>query len=240
MSSPSPYETAVKTVEDAQKMFNCGIKIAVQSIGQGAASVNSLAQEGYALASDVIGQGQGYVDHGVDQYKQLENQAFASAIEGIHWATANPYVSYPAAGASAILLIPFTRRLLWRQTLGRFRNPESVVRSCEGRVKGIGSRMEEYTNDVQKLQERMAAAETEYRSGMSKLKATRQEMQRLASSLASGERTATKTLSELRTISPKLENVLQLRGEAAAHAAALRSNKVKLNKWVNKIAAMDI
>jgi hypothetical protein len=38
-------------------------------------------------------------------------------------------------------------------------------------------------------------------------------MQRLASSLASGERTATKTLSELRTISPKLENVLQLRGE---------------------------
>lgn len=48
--------------------------------------------------------------------------------------------------------LPVTRRMLWRQTLGRFRNPESVVRSCEGRVKGVGSKMEEYTNDVQKLQ----------------------------------------------------------------------------------------
>jgi hypothetical protein len=106
MSDPSPYETAVKAVEDAQKAFNDSIKIVVQSIGQGAASANSLAQEGYALASDVIGQGQVgdgvgieqgrdptmrqhhecrpssqfYVDHGVDKYKQLEDQAFATAI----------------------------------------------------------------------------------------------------------------------------------------------------------------
>ena len=51
-----------------------------------------------------------------------------------------------------LLTSAVTRRFLYRQTLGRLSSPESVVRSCEGRVKGISSKLEVYSNEVTKLQ----------------------------------------------------------------------------------------
>ena len=75
-------------------------------------------------------------------------------------------------------------------TLGRLRNPQSVVQSCDARVKGIGSKMESYTTLAEQLQARMAKGEEEYRSGLAKLKSARVEMQRLSASMAKGERSA--------------------------------------------------
>ena len=47
-----------------------------------------------------------------------------------------------------------TRRLLYRMTLGRFRSPQSVVQSCDARVKGISSKMESYSTLGEQLQVR--------------------------------------------------------------------------------------
>ncbi len=55
-------------------------------------------------------------------------------------------------------------------TLGRMSSPESVVRSCDARVKGISSKMESFSTLAEQLQSRMAAGEAEYRSGFSKLR----------------------------------------------------------------------
>jgi len=175
-----------------------------------------------------------------------------------------------AAPPEKASLIAVTRSLLYRMTLGRLRSPQSVVQSCDSRVKGIGSKMESYTTLAEQLQARMAKGEEEYRSGLEKLRSARVEMQRLSASMARGERSAAGggvprggisacvclggisliryhldhcpcpslrlefprlvplslsppvqsinqsiagVVKALRTVSPKVENVLQLRGE---------------------------
>lgn len=47
-------------------------------------------------------------------------------------------------------------------------------------------------------------------------------------------------VKELRQLPPRVEQVLQLRGEAAGHAAALRNHRAKVDKYVRRIANLDI
>lgn len=100
--------------------------------------------------------------------------------------------------------------------------------------------MEDFSKEVEKLRDRMAKAEEEYRSGMNKLRATRVEMQRLSASLSRGERSSALVVSELRSLPTKVEGVLQLRSDAAGNASKLRSHRYKLDSWVTRIANMDI
>lgn len=47
-------------------------------------------------------------------------------------------------------------------------------------------------------------------------------------------------VKELRRLPPKVENVLQLRGEAAQQAASLRAHRSQVDGWTRRIAGMDI
>ncbi|KAG1660124.1 hypothetical protein FOA52_003784 [Chlamydomonas sp. UWO 241] len=235
-----PVEQAKAALCGAKKQFDAGLKATVQFVGDGVAGINLMMKEGSSQASVALGTGKAHAEQALEQYKTYEDQAFSALTDGIHWASANPFIAYSAAGTATVLLLPFTRRLLYRATLGRLRNEASVVASCDARAKGIASRMDEYSAEVTKLQEKMVAAEAEYRGGMAKLRSTRQQMQRLSLSLGAGERSASGMVKELRSLSPRVDNVLQLRGEAAGHAYTLRSHKAKVDKFVRRIANMDI
>mmetsp|Transcript_30980 Transcript_30980/g.92145 ORF Transcript_30980/g.92145 Transcript_30980/m.92145 type:complete len:129 (-) Transcript_30980:351-737(-) len=104
----------------------------------------------------------------------------------------------------------------------------------------IASKLDDYGGEATKLQERMVAAEKQYHDSIAQLRSARQQMQRLSASLSAGERSANSMVKELRQLSPKVENVLQLRGEAAGHAYTLRTHKAKVDKSVKRIANMDI
>mmetsp|Transcript_14516 Transcript_14516/g.31582 ORF Transcript_14516/g.31582 Transcript_14516/m.31582 type:complete len:237 (+) Transcript_14516:100-810(+) len=233
-------EKAKQAAADAQKTLNEGISVVSKTLLQGACLVGRSAKDVQNQANSALDEGKVYLNQGYEQYKAAEDVFFATAKSGIDWAAANPYVAYPAAGVGSLLLIPFTRRLLYRQTLGRFRNNESTLKSAEGRVEGLKAKMEDYSKEADKLAERMAKAEEEMKRGMAKLKATRLELQRLSAVVGKGQRTAQATMQDLRSLPAKMENVLPLRGEAANQVSALKSQKSKIDKMVRRIAGMDV
>lgn len=51
-----------------------------------------------------------------------------------------------------------TRRMLYRSTMGRLRNPDAVYKTSEGRVEGLRSKVEEFANESKKLQVRAVRA----------------------------------------------------------------------------------
>lgn len=83
-----------------------------------------------------------------------------------------------------------------------------------------------------------------YGRGISKLKATRKELQRLEAQVAKSERSAADVVATLRAL-PRAagaapENLLQLRGDAATQLAALRQQRAAAEKCVYRIASQDI
>ena len=100
--------------------------------------------------------------------------------------------------------------------------------------------MDGWSSEVLKLRERMVKAEEEYKAGMTKLRSTRVEMQRLSASLSRGESSSSLVAQELRTLPPKIDGVLQLRSDAVSNASKLRSHRYKVDSWVTRIATMDI
>jgi len=85
----------------------------------------------------------------------------------------------------------------------------------------------------------MVAAEQEMQRGRVKLRSTRQELQRLAATVAKSERMATGLVADLRMVQPGVPDVLALRASAAAKAAALRTERKALERNVYRIARLD-
>ena len=73
-------------------------------------------------------QPKGKLEEGLAYLRGLQDEAFAQLKGGVTYAVAHPEVSYPAGAAAALVLLPGVRRLLYRATLARLRNPE--VREC--------------------------------------------------------------------------------------------------------------
>ncbi|KAJ9516478.1 hypothetical protein QJQ45_011171 [Haematococcus lacustris] len=131
-----------------------------------------------------------------------------------------PLEAYTVFGTLALLSLPPTRRLLWRQTLGRLTNPQVVVqRNAE--------------------KQRMQLGQEEMERGYAKLKATRVELQRLGRAVSASQQVATGVVQQLRAIN-KVDASLALRGEAAAQVAALKAAHARITKNVYRIANQDI
>lgn len=242
-SSP-PYDdlraAAAQNLEAAQRFVDSGLSSAAHALRTGVQQGASVVNEGLTASAKYAGVGKAYVDEGLAQFQAVESQAFGQlkgAIELV--AGSSPYVTYPALTLGALLVLPPTRLLLYRWTLGRLRSPDAVFKSSEGRVEGLRSTLEQYANESKKLQERMVAAEEEMERGMTKLKNTRVELQRLASVVAKSERTAAGVLQDLRSIK-KVESAPQLRAEAASQLSSLRSQHSALQKYIYRIASKDV
>ncbi|PNW77622.1 hypothetical protein CHLRE_10g444800v5 [Chlamydomonas reinhardtii] len=225
--------TDLQAGADAQLKFAASQAVAAGSVALG------YAREGLEAANQVAAEGKVFVDQGLDQLKQAENAAIAYIKLGLDVVHSNPYVSYPVLVTGGLLLLPTTRRLLYRATLGRLRSPENIIKGSEGKVEGLKGKMDDYTQEAKKLHDRMVAAEEEYVRGRSKLKATRQELQRLASVVSKSERAAAGVLEDLRAIK-KVDKATSLRAEAASQLSALKAQRTALQQYIYRIASKDI
>mmetsp|Transcript_1994 Transcript_1994/g.4473 ORF Transcript_1994/g.4473 Transcript_1994/m.4473 type:complete len:244 (+) Transcript_1994:85-816(+) len=228
-----------QTLAEAQKQVDESIRVGARELGKGVLSLRDTLGTSYSTAAAYINEGKGFVDQAQKQAREVEDAAVSGAMSAIAWGAANPNLAYPAAGASFLLLLPGTRRLLWRKTFGRLRNPETALKNSADRVQSVHTNVKDHATQLSKLQERMLAAEAEYNSGYSKLKATRIELQRLASNVAKDEKTANAVVQELRTLKA-MNASLSLRAEAASHLARLRTQKQQANKNIYRIANRDI
>jgi hypothetical protein len=69
------------------------------------------------------------------------------AAEGIEYCIVHPHISYPAAAVFTLTAVPGLRRLAYRMTLGRLRNPEVRISDqiCLGVCVGGGSQVNAFT-----------------------------------------------------------------------------------------------
>ncbi|KAF5842190.1 hypothetical protein DUNSADRAFT_8590 [Dunaliella salina] len=224
---------------ETQKQVDESIRVGAREFGKGVLSLRDALSTSYSATLAAFDEAKGYVDQAQKQAQEAEDAAVSGAKSAMAWGAANPNLAYPAAGASVLLLLPGARRLLWRKTFGRLRNPEVALKNSADRVQSVHTHVNDHATQLSKLQERMLAAEAEYNSGYSKLKATRIELQRLASNVAKDEKTANAVVQELRALKA-MNASLNLRAEAASHLAQLRTQKQQANKHIYRIANRDI
>ncbi|KAG2495417.1 hypothetical protein HYH03_006364 [Edaphochlamys debaryana] len=227
------------TVADAQAQLDGALQTVAGFARQGLGLIGGGVREAYNAAADVAEAGTAYANHGLDQLKAVEDATVAEIRRGLDVVHANPYVSYPLLATGGMLLLPGTRRLLYRATLGRLRSVDNILKGSEGKVEGLRVKMGDFSSEAKKLQERLAVAEDEYVRGRQKLKATRQELQRLASVVAKSERQAAGVLEDLRSIK-KADKATQLRAEAASQVSSLRAQRTALQSYIYRIASKDI
>ncbi|GIL78332.1 hypothetical protein Vretimale_7681 [Volvox reticuliferus] len=230
---------AEKTVVDIQKQADAVLKEAASQLVAGGAVIADSVRQGVAVTEQYADQGKGYINYGLCQLKKAEDAMIAEIKCGVNFVQSNPYVSYPLLATGSLLLLPGTRRLLYRATLGRLRSADNILKGSEGKVEGLRVKMADYATEAKKLSERMVAAEEEYLRGRAKLKATRQELQRLVTVVSKSERAAASVLEDLRAIK-RVEKAVQLRAEAASQASDLRSQRKTLQQTIYRIASRDI
>jgi hypothetical protein len=131
-----------------------------------------------------------YAAKAVDLAWKAEDAAVLLVKQGWAYTQEHPWTGYSAGAAGLLLAIPATRRMLWRRTFGLLRNQETVLNKSGQRVQLVQAHVEQHRQELQKLQERMMAAEEEYNSGYNKLRAARSAMQRLSTSVDKDERAA--------------------------------------------------
>eukprot|EP00878_Enallax_costatus_P008810 GHUV01009210.1.p1 GENE.GHUV01009210.1~~GHUV01009210.1.p1 ORF type:complete len:234 (+),score=52.20 GHUV01009210.1:186-887(+) len=191
----------VKDATDkAQTALDKGIEQAATSAKTGLASAASVARDFLAQVEAYWDTAKAHAAATLGQAEELQDQAFTQLKEGVEYCILHPYISYPAAAGLTLVALPGVRRFTYRVTLGRLRNPEAVVSSAEAKLSSIAARTEEYSAESKKLQERAQLAYDEWTRGYQKLKATRQELQRLESSVGKSERVAHNVITDLRAM----------------------------------------
>lgn len=68
------------------------------------------------------------------------------------FARANQEVALGGGFVVAAVLFPGLRRFVWRNTLGRLRSEEAILRSTEARGMSLAERIEAQANEVKKLE----------------------------------------------------------------------------------------
>ncbi|KXZ47566.1 hypothetical protein GPECTOR_34g725 [Gonium pectorale] len=233
----SPLDQANKVVTEARATIEKGVADLSAQADEALRVVASQVVTGGAVVADVVREGAAVANKYADEGKA--GSARDRCPGGLDLIHSNTYISYPVLVTGGLLILPGTRRLLYRATLGRLRSTENIIRGSEGKVEGLRVKLTDFGEEAKKLQERMVSAEEEYLRGRSKLKATRLELQRLASVVTKSERAAAGVLDDLRTIK-KVDKAVQLRAEAASQVSALKAQRSALQQWIYRIASKDI
>ena len=172
--------------------------------------------------------------------KTLTPQAppFQTAAEAAAYVSAHRDESIAVGVAAAAILLPGPRRFLLRNTIGRLRSEEAVVRSAELRGSGVRARVEAHAGEMKKLEERLGLAQAEYTRGLGKLRATASELASLQSRMGSAERAAEQLLQDLRRLPSK--QAVQLRADAAKELAEAKGQRKAVERLIKSLAKQGI
>jgi len=217
-----------------------------EGLNQAAAATKSTLAALAATADDAYDKGQhsfsewkGVACSYWQQFATEQDKAFGTVKGGIEYVLVNPQIGYPLAVGTLFVAVPGFRRGLYRITLGRLRNPEAVVNTAEQKIDSLGTKVTEYSQDYSKLQTRANTAYEEYTRGFQKLKAARQELQRLEQAVGKTEKVAAGLISDLRSVR-QMPKATELRAEAAQKLAALKSQRATLRKEIAWIVNKDV
>lgn len=218
-------DAAVKNVRSARDQASVALDDSLTAASQAARQSIAFVRNN---ANQVKEEGQGYLDIGLDHFERSQDLALGKIKEGMAWVKENQSVSVPIGATATALLLPVTRRLLWRLTIGRFRSEEALFRSAERSFASVAEALEGHNTEGQKLLQRLAAAEEQYDTGLRKLVATAKQMSALQSRVRGTEKAAGFLVRDLRELPSR--DALALRAQAASQVAAAAMQRSSLDR----------
>eukprot|EP00897_Mesotaenium_endlicherianum_P008529 jgi/Mesen1/7704/ME000405S06997 len=185
-----------------------------------------------------IKEAKGFAREGTEVVKAYEKALFAYLKVGVYYAAEYPV--YTAAGLTALSLVGFKgpRKFMYRNTFGRFVSEDAMVANAERQVKDLRANVDIHKNETQKLQERVALAEEEFKRGSTKLRYAGAELRRLWKRVADTEQQATGLKDYLRDL-PARDSV-RMRAEVANLGYETKQQKHELGKRITSISRLGI
>lgn len=144
---------------------------------------------------------------------------------GVDYARQNETAATVTAIGIVALILPTTRRMLWRSTVGRFQSEEAAHLAAEQRLTALTTTVDAQAGEVEKLGQRLALAQQEYSRGLAKLRSTAGELRNLMDRVEKTEQKTRMFMEDLRELRAK--HALQMRSEAAVQAQ--KSGKQRRN-----------
>mmetsp|Transcript_19698 Transcript_19698/g.31902 ORF Transcript_19698/g.31902 Transcript_19698/m.31902 type:complete len:253 (-) Transcript_19698:66-824(-) len=197
---------------EAQAAIDGGITTAVHQL-------NLMTSVRLEAARGHIARGEAHARVIVARLQAVDNEFFRQPTALIASAIAEqPYTTLVATGIGAALLLPGTRRALWRATFGR-QSEEAIFNSCQRSAETLKIGAEGRSAELTALKESAAAAAEEMARGKSKLHAAAAALKRLGSVTAREESKVAGVMDELRLLPSK--QAMGLLSEMAGTAASL-------------------
>ncbi|XP_022731598.1 uncharacterized protein LOC111286078 isoform X1 [Durio zibethinus] len=189
---------------------------------------------------------QDFLPQAFSQYKSYEDAFFNKLKvckwfffkEGLMSAKEHPAAAIGMTIAAALSLMPGPRRLLFRNTLGRFQSEEAQFLRAEKNVKELNLSVDLMKKESSKLLERAALAEKDMKRGHTELMNAGGQIQRLALLVYKVEAETADLMDGLREIPGR--EALKLRAEVASISSHLRQDRISLDKRIMKISELGI
>ncbi|KAK3409634.1 hypothetical protein EUGRSUZ_J01745 [Eucalyptus grandis] len=172
------------------------------------------------------------------QYHAYEDTFVNKVKDEVRSAREHPGTTVGVSVAAALLLLRGPRRFLIRQTFGRLQSEEAQFVRAEKNVKDLNLSVDLMKKESKKLIERAALAETDMKRGLTDLKNTGNQTQRLAKSIYKVESQAGGLMDDLREIPGR--EALKLRAEVASLASNLKQQRVAMEKRIVKISELGV
>lgn len=178
------------------------------------------------------------LEKGCNVLKQYEDVALAEIKRAIVLVNDYPAASYTVLAFGSVLLLPGARRALYRLVVP-WHTDEAVAKAAQQDLSRLSQTLESSSKTMQGLEAKMVMAEEELKRGQAKLKSTRGEMQHVLAAVRRNEKVAHDMTENLRRVKG-VPNILQLRAEAASKLAALKQQRLALQKYIHRISSLDV
>lgn len=221
-------KTATEKVTDAVDHSIDAVSSVVRS---STATAQQEAGKAYSQAQDVYGIGKAH-------WEQTEERLLAKVREGVGYVTEHQNESLVAAVCLAAVLLPGPRNFLYRSTLGKLRSEEAMFKSAQQRAGSLAQRLEGHSEELTKLQERVASAQEEYQRGLRNLRAAASDLQGLSGRVHSSEKNARALVSDLRALPSRA--ALQLRSDVAQAASMASTQRSAIERLVVRLAKQGV
>lgn len=232
-SIPAAMSSLDQVVEQVKEFSERAAKAVDEGLNNASHVIKSTSAVATKEAEKAYGEAQVYVDKASGQLKEGEEYVVGKLKEGVALFQAYEPASSAVAAGTALLLIPATRRILYRQTLGRLRSEEAVFRSAERKSKTLAETVDIQSKEAEKLQERVKLAEEEYYRGLSKLKSASSQLQSLIKQVNKTEKNAKGLIRDLRELPS--QQALALRAEVAQQKAAAKTQHDNLDRTLYQL-----
>lgn len=194
--------------EGAKAAIDGGVDVAVAQLSKTVAVVAE-------ASSDYVSTGRAHAEVARARLGELEDRAFAGPTATLSRAVAEaPYATGAAAASLALLLLPASRRLFWRATLGRASSEEAVFNACNRGAETLRANAEASAKELKRLRDAAATAEVEMLRGQSKLRQAAAELKRLVRGRTPPPRLPSRAFPKRNRVQPRRDRPPTVRGAA--------------------------